>query len=217
MKNIENFTDTNITVVSAYYPMKSKHSITEYKEWISNLLGNVSFNLVFFTNKEYTPFIKDIRKNFSNTKIITLEFEELEVFKKYPLSFWKGQKRIDHEESHTPELYAIWYEKKEFIKKAIEMNPFNSEKFVWTDAGICRDSKWIPYLKNYPCSNKIPENKILLNEIKDFSDKNEYYDFKYDIENVGAGVLAGDKEAWKNYEILYDKIFNMYNDDYYVY
>lgn len=213
MKNIEKFSDNNITIVSSYYPMKSKHSVEKYKKWIKNLFENVPFNLVFFTNKEYTPFIKDIRKNFSNTKIITLEFEELEVFKKYPLSFWKEQKKLDHEEYHIPELYAIWYEKKEFIKKTIEVNPFNSEYFVWTDAGICRDTNWIPYLKNYPCLNKIPINKILINKIKNFSDKNEYYDFKNDLENIGAGIIGGNIKAWQDYDILYNKIFNIYIND----
>lgn len=213
LENIEKFTDTNVTIVSSYYPMKSKHSIEEYKEWINNLFGNVPFNLIFFTNKEYTPFIKDIRKNFSNTKVLTLEFEELEVFKKYPLQFWKKQKHLDHEENHTPELYAMWYEKKEFVKKAIELNPFDSEYFIWTDAGICRDKNWIPHLKNYPKSNLIPKNKILINKIKDFSDKDMYYDFQYTTENVGAGILAGNKEAWRNYEILYNKIYNLYIND----
>jgi len=208
-KDIEKFSDTNITIVSSYYPMKSKHSIEEYKEWIKNLFGNISFNLVFFTNKEYTPFIKDIRKNYSNTKIITLEFEELEVFKKYPLSFWKEQKRMDHEEYHTPELYAIWYEKKEFIKKAIKMNPFNSEYFIWTDAGICRDSKWIPYLKNYPSLNKIPDDKILISRIT--SDFEMYADLQH-RDCVAGNLIAGHKNIWPIYYKYYDETMNNYID-----
>jgi len=206
--------NSNVTVVSAYYPMKSKYSIDNYKEWIQNLYGNIGFNLVFFTNKEYTPFIEEVRKNFKDkTKIITLEFEDFEALKKYPMSFWEDQKKKDHEDYHTPDMYILWYEKKEFLKKAIDMNPFNTDYFVWTDAGICRDKNWIPFLKDYPSIDKIPNDKIVINLLEDFSDKNINYDFQYVLTNVGAGILAGKKDTWNKYYSLYDEIFNMYIND----
>ena len=208
-KYVEGFqNDKNVTVVSAYYPMKSKHSIEEYKKWMKDFYGSIGFNLVFFTNKEYTPLIKEIRKDFmENTLIITLEFEDLEVFKKYPMSFWADQKKIDHESYHTPELYAIWYEKKEFIKKVSLQNPFNTEYFIWMDAGVCRDKKWIPYLKEFPNVNKIPKNKILISRITD--DFEEFDDLKHK-DCVGGNLIAGHKNTWDKYYKLYDTTMEDY-------
>jgi len=191
--------------------MKSKHRIDEYKEWINDLYGNIGFNLVFYTNKEYAPYIKEIRKNFKdNTKVIVLEFEDFESLKKYPMSFWKEQNEIDHEEYHTPEMYCVWYEKKEFVKKTIENNPFNSEYFIWVDAGICREKEWIALLKDFPIINKIPDNTIMINKIKDFSDKDKNFNFQHEPENIGAGIIAGKKEIWNKYDKLYDNVILQY-------
>lgn len=213
-QRIKGGNNSNVTVVSAYYPMNSKYPMDKYKEWIPNLYGNVGFNLVFFTNKEYTPFIEEIRKDYkNNTKIITLEFNELEALKKYDMNFWKEQNKKDPENCHIPELYIVWYEKKEFVKKAIEINPFNTEYFVWTDAGICRDKNAIPFLKNYPKVDKIPNDKIIINKLADFSDKNISFDFKHILINVGAGVIAGKIDSWKKFDLLYNDIFNMYIGD----
>ena len=207
-ETFNNIINNNITIVSAYYPMQSKHDLEKYKKWINNLYGNVGFNLVFFTNKEYTPYINNIRKNYKNTKVITLEFEELACFKKYGIDFWKKQETIDPENNiHNYKLYCIWYEKKEFVKKAIEINPFNSDYFIWIDGGICRDEKWIPYLKKLPNPKNISYDKMMILSINDkFLDLDDYTK----VDTVGGGIIGGPSTLWLKYDKLYDNEINNY-------
>ena len=52
---------------------------------------------------------------------------------------------------HCPsiELNLIWNEKIFFIEKAKNINPFNSEYFMWVDAGICTFRKKNHRLKSF--------------------------------------------------------------------
>ena len=207
--------EQSVTIVSAYYPVKSKRTTDKYIESIKNVWSQVSCNLVFFTNKELTPFIEDVRKNFKNkTKIFTLELDEFEALKKYPEPFWKKQHERDYENfHHSNELYTIWFEKKEFVMKAIDNNPFNSEYFIWCDAGIRLDNDILEKSKNLPfLINKIPQDKILLLKIKDFSDKSIDTDFEKMREylNVGATVIPGSINAWKQFNREYDEMMQYY-------
>jgi hypothetical protein len=162
--------------------------------------------LVFFTSPEFVPLIENLRGNFpEKTKVIGLPFDEFVAFQKYGKDFWVNQKELDFEDYHTHELYAIWYEKKEFVRKAILANYFNTSKFVWCDAGICRNDAWIPHIKTFPISYKIPDTKMLVLRITDF----EQYDDFFKINCVGGGILAGSKDVWfefcTNYDIMIDE------------
>jgi len=197
----------DVTVVTAYYPFKSKFNISDYMKWLE-FWKNQPCKLVFFTSPEFVPLIENLRTNFSEkTEVIGLPFEELVAFKKFSKEFWIQQKELDFETYHTYELYAIWYEKKEFVRKAILANYFNTSKFVWCDAGICRDDGWIPHIKTFPVAFKIPESKFLVLRITDF----EQYDDFLKINCVGGGILAASKDVWLEFCDNYDKMIERYN------
>ena len=192
----------DVSVVSAYYPVKSKNSVEEYLKWLE-FWKHIPCNLVFFTTPELVEQIKNIRNGMEDrTRVIPLAFSELEAFKRYGTDMWINEKSKDHEQYHTPELYALWYEKKEFVRKAIELNPFSSSKFVWCDAGICRHPEWIPRLLQFPRSDRISENKFMVLRITDFENETDFQK----INCVGGGILAATKEVWLKY---YDKYDNM--------
>jgi len=197
----------DVTVVSAYYSFNSKFSVSHYMEWLQ-FWRTQPCNLVFFTNPDFVPLIEEIRSNYSErTRVIGLPFDELEAFKKYSRDFWIQQKKLDHEEYHTHELYAIWYEKKEFVRKAIILNPFLTSKFVWCDAGICRNIAWASAINSFPISYKIPDDKFLVLRITDF----EKHDDFLKINCVGGGILAGTKECWIDFCNKYDTMIEKYN------
>ena len=197
----------DVTVVSAYYPLKSKYDPKEYLKWME-LWSTLDCNLVFFTTPELVTYFENLR-GLKPTKIITLDFSELEAYKRYGNDLWKLQNEKDHEEAHTPELYVIWYEKKEFVKKAIDLDYFNTNKFVWCDAGICRSKQWIPFIRNFPRSDKIT-NKFTVLRITDFENHEDYQK----INCVGGGILAGTKENWLIYYDKYDSMLKKYiNND----
>jgi glycosyltransferase involved in cell wall biosynthesis len=198
----------NVTVVSAYFPIESKFSVSNYMNWME-FWKDLDCNLVFFTSKEVAPIIELFRINKKEkTEIIIMEFSELVAFKKYGVDFWIQQKTLDHEKYHTPSLYALWYEKKEFVRKAIDLNKFNSEKYVWCDAGICRNKEWIQLIKSFPNGLRISNNKFTVLRITDFEQEEN---FQY-INCVGGGILAGTKEKWLQFADDYDIIMNEFID-----
>jgi len=195
----------DVTVVSAYYPVKSKNSVDEYLKWLE-IWKHIPCNLVFFTTPELVEKINEIRSSIKNTKVIPLEFFELEAFKRYGMEVWLNEKTKDHESYHTPELYVLWYEKKEFIKKAIELNPFDTSKFVWCDAGICRHNEWIPRLLTFPRSDRISNTKFNVLRITDFENETDFQK----INCVGGGILAATKNVWLEYYNKYDCMIQTY-------
>ena len=207
-----------VTVVSAYYSIKSKRSKEEYIERIKRFWSYIPCNLIFFTDKEHTPFIEDVRKEFKDiTKVITLEFEEFEALKKHPRSFWEKQHGINLEKYHTPDLYMVWFEKKEFVLKSIKLNPFNSEYFVWCDAGISYPNteleRDINKFKDFPISSKIPNDKMLLLKLKDFSDINLESNFRSIPESIAGNIFAGQKNTWEKYSKEYDEMVKYFIDN----
>ena len=199
----------SVTVVSAYFPMKSKFSETHYLEWIQ-FWKNVDCNLVFFTSKEFAHIIEYLRRDKRDkTRIILMELNDLVAFQKYGSDFWINQTQLDHEHYHTPSLYAIWYEKKEFVRKAIELNHFGSEKFVWCDAGICRNKEWLQLTKSFANGVRIPNDKFLILRITDFENEK---DLQY-INCVGGGVLAATKDNWIKFADDYDVVMKEFIDN----
>jgi len=196
----------DVTVVTAYYPIKSKFNISDYIQWLE-FWKDQPCNLVFFTSPEYVSLIENLREKFkTKTKVISLEFEKLEAFQKYSKDFWIKEKEKDFETYHNYELYAIWYEKKEFVKKAIQLNPFSTNKFVWCDAGICRMDSWRDFIRKFPLSYKIPNDKFLVLRITDF----EQFDDFLKINCVGGGILAARKELWLEFCESYDSMLKKY-------
>jgi len=217
-KKYKGGTNNSVTVVSAYYPMKSKRSKEEYLNRIKKFWSHVPCNLVFFTNKENISFIEEVRKNYKDkTKVISLELEDFEALKKYPRSFWEKQYEIDGEKYHSPELYMVWFEKKEFVLKVIKSNPFNSDYFVWCDAGIGSpdaeintESDVINKFNNFPIVSKIPNDKFLLLKFRDISKNSIDTNFKDVGDTTGAGILAASKDVWEKFSKMYDEMLEYY-------
>jgi hypothetical protein len=188
--------------------MKSKFSELHYLQWIE-FWREVDCNLVFFTSIEFAPIIESIRQyKKDKTHIIIMNFNDCIAFQKYGSEFWINQKELDHEHYHTPSLYAIWYEKKEFVRKAIDINYFGSEKFVWCDAGICRNTEWIHHTKSFVNGLRIPNDRFLVLRITDFEDEK---DLQY-INCVGGGILAATKEKWIEFADNYDIVMKEFID-----
>jgi len=196
----------DVTVVSAYYPIKSKYPIENYLTWME-VWRELPCNLVFFTTPELVSTFTGLRTLHTNTKIVGVPFSELVAFQRYTSDFWLSECKKDHEK-HNAELYAIWYEKKEFVLKAIELDVFNTSKFVWCDAGICRSKTWIRGIQSFPRSDLIVEGKFTVLRITDFE---KYHDFQ-DINCVGGGILCASKEIWTLYSKKYDTMLKEYID-----
>ncbi len=211
-----------VTVVSAYYPMKSKYSKDNYTVWIKQFLENMDCHLLFFTDESMVDFVNQHRSKFGEkTNIIILPREEWEANIKFPAGFWEKQWRKDPEKDiHSPELYQIWYEKKEFVRKAIQLNPYGSTDFIWCDAGILRSQEMIPLVKNFPVANRIPTDKILMMNVWPFTRNDEViYTISGELfmggasgkPRIGGNLIAASVPMWDKYCAAYDWTFNKYN------
>ena len=198
----------SVTVVSALYPIKSKFGMEQYMNWIEGFWPKIRCNLVFFTEPSIYPTVETMIKGRpGHTCIIALPFKELSAFRRLSPLLWLATSNKDPEKAiHSPELYAVWYEKKEFVRRAIEYNPFKSELFVWCDAGICRYPEWVPHLVDFPKGDYIPRGRMLQLQISPFKEGDSS---KEDFvgNRIGGGILASDRAGWSAWSKAYDTIF----------
>jgi hypothetical protein len=213
--------DKPATVVSAYYEMPSKYNLESYRTWIRLLLENVPFHLIFYTDKSLAPFIQDCRAGYEDrTIIIILPREQWIANQKYPQHVWNSLHAQDPEANiHNPELYKVWFEKNEFVKRAIALNPFDHTDFVWMDAGICRYESLLNLVKDFPVASRIPTDRIMLLNVMQFSQKDEIPSYTggqmfiggtISKPRIGGGIIAGSISSWKHYSNLFDTTLEKY-------
>lgn len=157
-----------ITVVTAWYILKSKFDKTVYKSWMSNFLLNVNkFNLVVFTDKKSYHMIEDVLKNIKNDKIKIIFYELDEFYNyKYKDEWIKNQKNNHLLKMIDWELNMLWSEKISFVRKAVAEKYFESDFYIWCDIGYfrCRHRDMsFTELKNWGNNEKVEKldkNKI---------------------------------------------------------
>ena len=153
------------SVVTCYYRVSSKHTHDKYDEWITNFLPNIPCQLIVFTSPDLVDYIRDKRGiHMDKTVIIPIELESLPLYQEY-LEFWDSQYQMDNQKDtkRTKECYILWNSKLRFLKQAIELNPFSSDKFVWTDIGCLRSSHpniIFNLAQPYPIYDKISNTHI---------------------------------------------------------
>jgi len=136
-----------VTLVTAYFPLeKSKHSIHEYQNWMASTLS-VMDNMVIFVPQSHVNETMRLRSHVLNrTRIVSMELNETYLFTLRPAhdAYWKRQHELDPERDlHCKELYSIWNEKVNFLKRAaVDLNSFDSAFFAWVDAGYLRDGRY---------------------------------------------------------------------------
>lgn len=203
----------SVTVVTCYYKIKSKHSHDEYDKWITKFLSNISCNLVIFTSPDLVDYIVEKRQRFlDKTRIISIEFEELPVYKLYK-ELWEVQYQMDNQKDsgRTKECYVLWNSKIYFLREAMEISPFCSDKFIWCDIGCLRtqgyDSSLInQIINNYPLYEKISKNQIdivLLEPIQNTEQK-----IFIGERHFSGSMFGGHKDViLVFYELFYKKLY----------
>ena len=191
-----NYKQDDVTLVSAYYKIKSKHTPEEYFTWLNNFVL-LNRSLVFFSNKEFMPTIKELRPKeyHSKTVFIELEMEDFYSYKNFYQDFERSFK-IDPENSyHTIPLYLIWAEKCTFVKKAISENYFNSKCFYWIDVGYFREDKSVmpKYASiNWPKSDKcLADERIVMGQVKEYSEKEKQRIANFDLNAIHSLMRNG--------------------------
>lgn len=197
--------EAKATIVTAYFKLeKSKASHAKYLGWMRNMLI-IDNPMVIFCDESSVLLIQRLRElagHSEKTRIIVTRFEDFYCYRY--IDVFKKHMDIDHERAiHSIELYLIWNEKSNFLRRAIEANPFSSEKFVWCDIGCFRRPN-TEFVK-WPNPDHVTDNKITLMVVEPFTEDEMRTDlplFQYK-NRISASIFAGDKDTLIRWHQIY--------------
>ena len=188
------------TVVSAYYKIPSKAPHTQYELWLRRFFRSISVPTIFFASAECKKEFTRLRVN-SNIQFVCLPFEELTAWK-YGREFWERQKQRDEETYHTVELAAVWYEKKEFVARAMKLKP-EEELFIWCDAGCIRtEIAEASACKFGTRTQHLPNDTLFVQRIGGIPAIPGPY--SYPTVCLAGAIQVGTRKAWATHSNLYD-------------
>lgn len=207
------------TVVTAFYDFKKKKfSSNNYYEWMKNFLSIPCKMIIFVGDQtiynkvsQYRDMYKDI------TQIFVLPIENLHCYKM--MDYWEKDYERDHERYHDPYLYIIWNEKTAFLKKAKDMNIFETEFYCWADIGMVRNTADLYHMQNFPSTkvlNICDKRKIHLLEVNPFTEQEKASitdaceEFRYNKDRIGGGVILCHNDMVDTWYTLYYKMLSRF-------
>lgn len=182
------------TIVTAYFNIpKSKANHETYVGWMKNMLA-IQNRMIIFCDASSFNLITSLRKA-CVTIIVETKFEEFHCYKY--VDIFRAQYATDHEkQAHSVELYLIWNEKSNFLKRASKIEGMfggqHNDKFVWCDIGCFRTPN--TRFLNWPDAAKIPDDQMLLLEVDPLTESNALPDLTY-INHIGGTIFAGSTSA----------------------
>ena len=186
-----------VTHVTALYDIRREkidgRSISEYKNMLLKTLTTIKEPFVVYLDKSlnFKEEILNSRTNFGPVQVIETNLEDIPMWcyqekVKNIINNEDFKKSLIHPNDITnllPEYILIQYSKFGWLENIIEKNPFNSEKFVWIDAGFSRfydTNKIYEINKNiskdnlfYICANNDANNKLSYIESNNYICTNE--------------------------------------------
>jgi Bacterial protein of unknown function (HtrL_YibB) len=200
---------THATVVTAYYPIKSKFPPQQYLEWAARFL-QMSAPIVFYTTAVMLPVFQKMRT--SRIHYVVREFADLDVWRLYK-DHWIHAHTLDHEAAyHTPELYAVWASKAFFMEEAATRNPFGTDYFYWCDVGAFRDPTQPPH-PAFPSAARLAEHlgtqKIVLSSVEPLGTARSAADFKH-VNRIVGGLWGGHRDAIRVWRSAYEQALLQY-------
>lgn len=191
-----------VCIVSAYYKIPSKKPHEWYLPYLVRWFRAAARNTVpvhFFTTEDVRQELTSLT-DISRVQFHILPFEELTAAQ-LGREFWELQYARDPERYHSPETGMVWYEKRHFVRRAIEMEP-DINVFIWCDAGCIRNDACEEVAKKLGQRFvKYEAGRMYFQCIQEPVQKQFY---QYPDECIAAGLFAGDRAAWKDFIALYE-------------
>ena len=202
------------TVVSAFYLMKSKHSLELYKARMRVFLENCPCKMIFYTEESLVPFIRDCRRAYEDiTDVLVVNRNDWSANKNFKQVDWDTLQVKDiNAASHSTEYYKFLYEKREFVKRAMAHNPFGHTDFIWVNPTICKDPAILPLIRSFPQSSRIVTDRIMMLNATPFEFTDEKAKLYAGVPLLGAraagristAIIAGSKEQWLHFSDIYE-------------
>jgi hypothetical protein len=156
------------TIVTAYFPTKSKYPQSQYIDWMSTMLS-LQDPMIIYTTPDMIPLIQNHRSHARNrTVLVPMTLDELPLVQQYPTEVWQAEWDKDPEKKRhaSYQVFWIWLSKSYFLLDATHRNPFESKYFLWSDIGCFRNGKKdsISYWQDKTVmihTNLIPNDRML--------------------------------------------------------
>lgn len=218
MKNI-------VTIVTAFFDIDREtrgdgRTIDEYKDWIKKTL-QLNCNMFIVTEPKFVDFFKENRPSQYNTYIHVMGFEELYYYQfidqmkeiAQSLDYKNKIKHPNRVECQLLEYNIVMFSKFHFLEIAISKNIFESNYFMWMDAGCSRFFLDVDLTKPYPSENAVKllqsqENKLIIQKRYDLEtypiDGNLIWD---SVNLLSAGLFGGNSTIITKIGQLVENIF----------
>ena len=202
----------NVTCVSGLFNINREkegdgRKWDEYIEWFKKTL-QLNVPMVIFCEEDTYDKIKDIRKKNYLTKIIIIKRDDI-YYLKYEeqvkkivkdINFLKKIKNTDRLEVKHPIYNLLIMNKIKWLKKVSDENYFNSEIFMWVDAGCSRFFKNFNLNNEWPNFKKIEKNKLNI-QIKKTLFNVKLENLIYETDHfTTATIFGGGKEIIEFFE-----------------
>jgi len=232
---------SSTTLVTALYNigrenLTGKHShrsFTKYLNWFKYLL-HINVPMVIFIPEELHSYILEHRIPNFPTKIIIRNFEELAAYKNYHdriqntinlmIKEPDANGKIPQYFNECPEFITAKYEtiifsKFDFLKEVADENPYNTDYFIWLDAGTFYQDP--PFDSSLPWPDpykiKILGDKFLVSnyyfnvhDVTPLNDKRSY--LRLNKNEICAYILGGTKIAINRiHSLFWDEVENALN------
>ena len=215
------------TIVTAFFDIgRDKkgdgRTIDEYLQWIKKTL-QLNCNLFIVTELKFESFFKENRPEIyrSKTVIKIIDFKDCYYHRYYDriksiLESQEYKEKIKHPnrvECKMPEYNIIQYSKFHFLKMAIHANPFQTDYFLWADAGISRFFLDVDISMEYPSNSgqTILENsrdRFIIQKRHDIYNYPINDHFIWESDNLLIGTMfGGTASIIKKIALLVEYIF----------
>jgi len=186
------------TIVSAFISninFRANRDLNKYSEFGKLIFKSTTPKVIFLDETMYN-LIKEEDYDASNTHIIKFEKEDL-FLNEYTDLITNFDIHTTSKEKDTVQYMFTQCNKTDWVKRAIELNPFNTDMFVWIDFGIkhmnpCSNEEFIQKLNNL---NDKSYSKVRISSLWDLEIRYRH-DIYRDVTWFFAGsMFGGHKDA----------------------
>ncbi len=221
-----------LTLVTAFYTVKSKNCINKLKIWMKYMIDNVNnYNLVIYTDQYSLYFFDEVMETIDNNPRIRLILKPLISLESYKYEEkWKSNsRRYSLVNVNDWQLNMLWNEKVNFVNDAYTNKYFDTEWYGWTDINYWRNRENIDLNSydelNWPNNDKLDvlnKEKVYYGRVNNNSTYfwrlikfiKQGYQTPIDQNSINSGffIINKDKIDWwyNTYNKQLQELFNKY-------
>ena len=206
----QRFVRSNNTIVTAYYQLKTNRhgGRNDYFELMENLFSNDDPMIIFKSHDLVANLttIRHQRQPPNRTLIIPLELQYTEIASLLPIGRWEeiGMLMNAKQGVDTHEVYWIWHAKFELLKRALDLNPFQSNFFAWYDAGMVRWDRYVNTTLIQRIPPELPDTRMMVLTVDPITTRGPHM--------MGGGIFGGYQPAIENFYSRYKESVQEYGN-----